>query len=87
MGGLFHLIGQSPLALEKCLVGLIALKQVDVALRVIADSREELEAVGKLDDIVIGAQRKRLGLDGWLFLGREHDQGCLVGSARGHEMS
>ena len=85
MGGLLHLVGQPPLALQERLVGLVALEQVDVALGVIADPRQELEAVGQLDDVVVGPQRERLGLDRRLFLGREHDQRRLAGRLVGPE--
>ena len=85
MGGLLHLVGQPLLALQERLVGLVALEQVDVALGVIADPRQELEAVGELDDVVVGPQRERLGLDRRLFLGREHDHRRLAGRLVGPE--
>ncbi len=86
MSGLCHLVGQPSLALEQRLVGLVALEQVDVALGVIADPRQQLEPVGKLDDVVVGPQRECLGLDGRLLLGREHDQRRLAGRLVGTEL-
>ena len=85
MGRLLHLVGQPLLALQQRLVGLVALEQVDVALGVIADPGQELEPVGKLDDVVVGPQGERLGLDGRLLLGREHDQRGLAGRLVGPE--
>ena len=58
LGRLGDLVGQQLLALLEGLVGLVALEQVDVALGVVADPGEELEAVGELDDVVVGPEAR-----------------------------
>jgi hypothetical protein len=79
MSSLLHLVRQPVLAVEQRLVRFVALQESNVALGVIANSRQQLEPVWKLDDIVVGSERKRLGFDRRFFLGREHDQRRLAG--------
>ena len=72
-GGLADLLGQLALALRQPAVRLVAFEQVDVAARVVADAGDQLELVGQLDQVVVGPEGERLGLDGRLLLAGQHD--------------
>nr|GEZ02307.1 hypothetical protein [Tanacetum cinerariifolium] len=76
-----HQVGVQQLLLAdaQCTVGLIALQQGHVGARMITDARYQLDVVGQLDQIVIGAGRKRGALDQRVFLGREHDDRDVTG--------
>jgi len=78
-GGLGDVLGQHLLAPLEGPIGLVALEQVDITLGVVTDAGEEFEPVGELDDVVVGTQAERLGLDLGLLLGREHDHRGLAG--------
>ena len=47
------------------------------------DPRDQFDLVGKLDQIVVGAGRKRIFLDDRIFLGREHDDRDVPGGGVG----
>jgi len=74
IGGQGQLRGQGLLALQQSLVGLVALEEVDVARRVIADAGDQLDAVGQLDEIVVGPKGEGLGLGGRLLPRGEDDE-------------
>ena len=73
-----HLVGEVLLALGQLAVRLVALQQGDVALRVVADPGDQFELVGQLDEVVVGPDGERLGLDGRLLLAGQHDQRHLA---------
>ncbi len=51
--GRVHLLGQALPALGKSGVGLVALQQANVALRMVADARQQFDLIGQLDQVVI----------------------------------
>ena len=80
-----NFIGKLLLTRRQAAVGLVALKLRDVSFRVIADTGDQLQLVGQLDQVIIGADGEGLGLDDRLLLRREHDQGNFAGLRIGAE--
>ena len=75
----FHIAFQQLLlALAQRLVGLVALHQRQVGARVVADARHQLDGIGQLDQVVIGAGGEGRALDGRIFLGGKHDDGNVA---------
>src|SRR5262249_40995942 len=62
--GAVEIVGELLLALLERFEGLIALEEVDVSARVVADAGDQLDAVGELDEIVVGAEAEGLRLGG-----------------------
>ena len=44
----------------------------------VANPSNQFDPVGKLDEVIVGPQGERLGLDHWLFLARQDDQRYLA---------
>ena len=51
------------LAFAQRAIGGVALEQVQVGLGVIADAGDQLDLVGQLDQVIVGAQGKGLAFD------------------------
>ena len=79
LGRLGQVVGHDPLAGEERLIRLVTLEQINITFGVITDSGEQFETVGKLDDIIIRAERERVSLDLGVFLGGQNDQGDFAG--------
>ena len=60
-------------------LGFIPLQQVNVAPGVVSDSGQDFQPVREFYHIVIGTERKRLGLGHGLFLAGKNDQRHLPG--------
>ena len=81
---------QGLLALAQGAIGFVALQLRKIGGRVIADPRDQLDAVGKLDEVIIRAEAERVALYRGLLLGRQHDdrdRPCVgIGAILAHEV-
>ena len=67
-------------------VGGIALQQVQVGLRVIANPGDQLDLVGQLHQVIIGAEGKGLAFDLGVLVRGEDDDGGVFGGRVGAEL-
>ena len=74
------------LAFPECPVGSIALQEVQVGHRVIANPGDQFDLVGQLNQIVIGAEGKSMAFDLGVLVRREDDDGSVFGSRVGAEL-
>ena len=65
--------------------GGVALHESQVSLGVHADAGDELDRIGKLDEIVVGSSLEKVRLDHRLLAGREDDDRHIAGCRKGSE--
>ena len=65
--------------------GGVALHESQVSLGVHADTGDELDRIGKLDEIVVGSSLEKVRLDHRLLAGREDDDRHIAGRREGSE--